>query len=342
MRQLIVLCIVLVLRLDAAAFAADRPVASIGPMSIDVITARGAGRVPLFASADWTTPRPEVTRAVLVFHGIRRNADDYFREVDKIRTGLGEAAAATLLIAPQFLNNVDVGLPGMAPDMLYWRDSDWSGGQDAAAPVPISSFEAIDAIIARLVDRRAFPNLHEVIVAGHSAGAQFVQRYAAVGGADALIGIGVHLRYVVANPSSYLYFTPDRPLSDGRFVPYSDASACPAFNRWKFGFDGELPRYVNRDAKDYAAQYAKRDITYLFGDRDTDPDHPTIDKSCMARAQGLFRFARGHNYMNYLKYYFGAGLGPRWHDIPGIGHDQAGMFGSACGLAALFDRAGCS
>lgn len=341
MWQLVVLCLFFVLPSADLARAADQPVAAIGPASVEVATARGAGRVPLFVSADWTTPRPEVTRAVLVFHGIRRNADDYFREVDKIRTGLGEAAPSVLLIAPQFLNTIDVGVRGMAPDLLYWRDSDWSGGHDATAPAPISSFEAIDAIIARLADRRLFPNLRDVIVAGHSAGGQIVQRYAVVGGAEQLIGSDVHLRYVVANPSSFLYFTPDRPNSDGRFAPFSDAS-CPAFNQWKFGFDGGLPRYVVRDAKDYAAQFAKRDITYLFGDRDIDPDHPAIDKSCMARAQGLFRFARGHNYMNYLKYYFGAEFGPRWHDIPGVGHDQARMFGSACGLAALFDRAGCS
>jgi len=39
----------------------------------------GAATFPLYLSADWSSPLPDITRAVLVLHGVLRNADDYFR-----------------------------------------------------------------------------------------------------------------------------------------------------------------------------------------------------------------------------------------------------------------------
>src|SRR3984893_19299219 len=81
------------------------------------------------------------------------------------------------------------------------------GASAPPAPAPASSFEVLDALLARLADRRLFPNLNQVVVAGHSGGAQVVQRYAIAGkGELALTRQGIGVRYVVANPSSYAYF----------------------------------------------------------------------------------------------------------------------------------------
>ena len=64
-----------------------------------------------------------------------------------------------------------------------------------------------------------------VIVAGHSGGRQLVQRYAVAGRGDgALVKAGIHVRYVVANPSSYVYFSPERPAGEG-FATFD--AACP-------------------------------------------------------------------------------------------------------------------
>ena len=41
-------------------------------------------------------------------------------------------------------------------------------------------------------------------------------------------------------------------------------------------------------------RYVSRQVTYLFGTRDTNPDHPALDKTCMAEAEGPYRYARGH------------------------------------------------
>ena len=46
-----------------------------------------------------------------------------------------------------------------------------------------------------------------MVIFGNSAGGQFVNRYAAVGrGPGALAARGIQTRFIVANPSTYLYF----------------------------------------------------------------------------------------------------------------------------------------
>jgi hypothetical protein len=41
-------------------------------------------------------------------------------------------------------------------------------------------------------------------------------------------------------------------------------------------------------------RYVARQVIYLLGTADTNPDHPALDKSCMAEAQGPYRYVRGH------------------------------------------------
>ena len=59
----------------------------------------------------------------------------------------------------------------------------WSTGRNSVNPTgqPVSSFEVLDQIITYFNDASIYPNLNEVVVAGHSMGAQMLQRYAAVG-----------------------------------------------------------------------------------------------------------------------------------------------------------------
>ena len=62
-----------------------KPVKVVAPDRLDVPTARGIARLAIFVSAAWSMPRPEVTRAVLVIHGILRNADVYYANALKAR-----------------------------------------------------------------------------------------------------------------------------------------------------------------------------------------------------------------------------------------------------------------
>jgi pimeloyl-ACP methyl ester carboxylesterase len=318
----------------------DAPVWLVADHRLTVTTPAGSGVLALYVSPDWDRPQPAITRAIVTIHGLERAASHArtIAEVGRARSGLDPGTV--LLIEPQFLDDGDVAAEHLPAETLHWSHTGWEGGDDAHGPAPISSFAALDAILARLADRAAFPALKTVVIAGHSGGGQLAQRYAVTGrGEGALTRAGIHVRYLVANPSSYVYFSPERPAGDG-FATF-DAAACPAYDHWKYGMTG-LPAYLaGEDPAALEAAYAARDVVYLLGSGDDDPNHPALDKSCMAEAEGPNRYARGLAYFRYLQRRRPIGLAHRQLLVLGVGHDSDGMFNSSCGLAALYDLPGC-
>jgi hypothetical protein len=310
-----------------------RPVKAIADARMTVTTRAGSGDIPLYLSADWSHPLPSIRRVVIVVHGVGRDADGYFRGAEAARAAAGPAGPATLLIVPQFLADIDVATYHLPAAMLRWGTEAWAAGEPAHGPAPLSSFDVFDAIMQRLADRALLPALEHVVLAGHSAGGQVVQRYSIVGRGEAAIATrGLTLRYVVANPSSYLYFSDDRPEP-------VDRAACPGFDRWKYGLAG-APPYVGATAG-LEGSFVARQVTYLLGTADTNPQQPDLDKSCGGEAQGPYRLARGLSYFAYLQARHPGMAAQRVALVPGVGHQGGAMFGSLCGLAALFDRPGC-
>jgi pimeloyl-ACP methyl ester carboxylesterase len=273
---------------------------------------------------------------VLVLHGVLRDADVYYRTALTAQAAAGQAGQATIMIAPQFLAGIDADAYHLPDKILRWSPTGWEGGENAVGPVPVSSFQALDAILARLGDRRLFPNLKQVVVAGHSGGAQVVQRYAIAGqGEAALAAEGIIVRHVVANPSSYAYFNAERP------VP-AIAASCPGFNDWKYGMGARPPWLSALSPSALEQRYVAREVIYLLGTADTNPNHPALDKTCMAEAQGPTRYERGHFYTDTMRARHGGTPNHKVWDVPGIGHDGGRMLTSACGLSALFDLPGCA
>jgi pimeloyl-ACP methyl ester carboxylesterase len=329
------------------------PVKAVADHLLPVVTARGKGALPIYisfdgAAIDLSKPQPSVVRALIIFHGKLRNADEYNQSGLAAIHSAGDAGKGTLLLTPQFLAQVDVDQYHLPPDVLRWAPETWMGGDDATS-APISSFDAIDAILARLADRKVFPNLKSVVIAGHSGGGQVVQRYAVVGhGGDVLLRAGVHVRYVIANPSSYLYFSPERPVlkPEAEYTFALPAKTCYAkYDLWKYGVK-EPPPYVGQGNFTQLEQnYLHRDVRYLLGTSDTDPNHPALDKSCSGEVEGPFRFFRGKAYFRYLELRHPeleeTSASQQLWFVPGIGHDGDKMLNSGCGLAALFDLGSC-
>ncbi|SNT44207.1 hypothetical protein SAMN05421770_11813 [Granulicella rosea] len=315
------------------------PVKAIAPSEIHVDKGGASAVLPLYVSADWSRPLPNVTRALLVFHGKLRNADEYNLSGQKA-IATAKAGDATLLITPQFLGQQDVDAFHLAPSTLRWAPEAWMGGDDATAPAAISSFDTIDAILNHLADRRIFPNLKTVVIAGHSGGGQVVQRYAVVGKApERLAALGIATRYVVANPSSYVYFSPERPLEDGSFgLPRK--TCFGKYNHWKYGTENPPPYVGDASFANLETRFITRDVIYLLGTKDTDPNHPALDKTCSAEDEGAYRYVRGHNYFRYLMGRHQA-LTQRLWDVEGVEHDGDKMFNSPCGLYALFGVGRC-
>lgn len=95
------------------------------------------------------------------------------------------------ITAPLFANEQDKGTaypfddasnsPGS--NALAWYDTEWAYGRNNMYPYGsnnISTFHVLDEIVAYYKDQNQFPNMHEIVVAGHSMGSQLIQRYAAL------------------------------------------------------------------------------------------------------------------------------------------------------------------
>ena len=328
------LCVIGLLAVDRACAITPQkvaaPVAAVAQGRLEVDTPSGRGSLPLRVSRDWTTPQPDIEHAVILIHGWSRRSLD---EGEAAAARGGEAAAHTIIVAPHFLIPADVQAHHLPASVLRWGVEDWKSGRPALAPSPVSAFDAIDVIVARLADRQIFPHLRTIVVAGHSAGGQLVQRYAAVGHAGARAGRGIELRYVVANPSSYLYFGSARPNAHENV-----GDPCATVSRWPYGFEGALPPYVQLTAAQAEATYVAQDIVYLLGSADVDPQHPELDQSCAAEAQGATRLERGRAYVDALRVREGGHLAQRVVEVPGVGHSGRAMFASVPGVATLFGR----
>jgi hypothetical protein len=256
-------------------------------------------------------------RLLVVVHGALRNSDLYLAHA---KAAAGAAGAATLIVAPQFLADVDLHGRKIPPASLYWDVESWKGGGPAIGPEPVSSFSAMDSLLRQLTESRSLSGKGSlpVVIIGNSAGGQYVNRYAAVGRApDWLAKDGIQTRFVIANPSTYLYFDKWRPV---------DVSEQEDVNRWRYGFN-EPPPYVDSSPEECLQRYVERDVTIVLGAEDRDADALLLEVSAAAMAQGANRLERGLNYAQHVRTLAGeAGLTGqhkphRLVQLAGVGHD---------------------
>ncbi|EJN08420.1 hypothetical protein PMI40_01281 [Herbaspirillum sp. YR522] len=265
--------------------------------------------------------------AVVLLHGVKRNADDYFT-IGQALLKAADMPADTLLLAPNFMTRNDRGASDAMP---LWGGGTWMQGEPSENGIAgLSSFDALDDIVRYLADRQRFPQLRQIVLVGHSAGAQLMQRYAVMNRLDDLTGaVGIHVRYVISSPSSYLYFDAMRPVGDGFAQPATDQ--CPGYDNYRYGI-GEPPAYLKRQALDgrrLFQRYAARDIIYLVGARDDDPNHRYLDRACGAALQGQTRVERQRNFVRYEQF-----LAARWN-VP-LQHPQFQVEGAAHEAGRLF------
>jgi dienelactone hydrolase len=256
------------------------------------------------------------TVAMLVVHGWGGRptwaAPEALRFREAARKMLGADAVQPFVITPSFPRRVVMKSCGVEEDgRAVWNDSwevpltqrgsqhdDWRGGGDARG-TKLSSFDVIDRIFAELSDRKRYPNLKRVVLAGFSAGGQFVGRYAAVG--KGRVRDGVEVAYMALSPSTELRLDDDVA--------------------WHYGLK-DRPRY-SRDltrAQIYANLSSRR-VWRACGVNDVlGRPHTSLDNCPEANLQGNNRLHRFRNFKEYLKGY------PEWqkmvsfYEIPEIGH----------------------
>jgi hypothetical protein len=325
--------------------AREAPVKYLATQMYTLHTPDGDASLPLNSSIDIKSSHPEITRAAIVFHGRGRDVKGYFAALERAAEQAGATGSHTLLWAPQFLREEDIEAHRLPSQFLRWHAGSWTAGEPALGPIQLSTFEVIDTLLHDLSNRSQFPNLSTVVLIGHSGGGQLLNRYAIVGRAPALLATaGIAVRFVIANPSSYFYFSDDRPQADGSIAPFRAAS-CVAFNHWRYGAI-DAPPYVGDGSaaawQQREAAYIKADVIYLLGADDTDPAQQDLDTSCAGEAEGPERLDRGEAYFRYLSARHPTEFNHRLWFVPGVAHVGSRMVESQCAIAAVFDSGVCT
>ncbi len=326
-----------------AAFSATAQVSEIGPGRLKVNLDGNILQIPYYANFRLDSLDNGIRKAIIIIHGMNRNAGDYYHNMREAASMSTYYTDSLLIIAPQFLEQDDLHALHLNASFLYWSDG-WKSGSKSKdrssdpRPARISSYSILDTLMMRLAIYH--PNLKYIVFAGHSAGGQLTNRYSA---SSPIVNTlcedyGISTRFIVANPSSYLYLDNKRVVSgtvDQFAVP---TAACSGFNDWRYGLDN-LYSYPGQFGADSIRQmFKKREVVYLLGGKDTDENSSSLDQSCMAELQGKNRLERGTIYYNYLKYYYGNDITEtqKIDTVPGVGHDNHDMFTSAKGRYWLF------
>lgn len=300
----------------------------------------GAGRFPWFhVRAGQSGP---VQRILIILHGHARDMNDSLAAGIRVAEQAG-TDAGILVVAPLFPVRTGAAACSRADTPAFeagdaeWTCSDWQEGGLAHGSA-LSAFAAMDRLLAEL--GRRWPEAHQVTLAGFSAGGQFVQRYAGF----AQIPAAMRLRFVVADPGSWLY--PDdrrpQPVKHGEAVDWRACTAaagegacdftwsvpadCPAALDWKFGLRN-LPAHLALPPETLQARRAAADIVYLEGALDTGEGpgsaYRILDKSCGARAQGPYRLQRGLAFAAHENTFIRPDRPAPLIVIPGCGHQPA-------------------
>lgn len=304
-----------------------------------------------------------ITNALVVIHGYSRDANKSFSAgLSAVKSR--NAIANTLVVTPIYQVPVSEakqcmtkGVPEAVSNELTWRCTTWIEGGLSNGLNGVSSFTAMDALLTQL--KKDFPNLSTITIAGFSAGAQMVQHY--VGFAADVSKLGVKVRYVIADPGSWLYFDPQRaqPYLNEIKVSWDQCSggpqglgqcelrmeeyntACPGINDWKYGLN-QLPDHLPWGGSKAREQYAQANISYLEGALDGNTAkgayYAILDKSCAANAQGPFRLQRGIVYAFYDRTLLSPDKRRAVTIIPNCAHDVSCVFSSKEGSEILIFR----
>lgn len=314
----------------------------------------GPARSLIYRTHSLDTRNANIRRALIMVHGTNRNADHYFTTATTAAF-LGRALEDTVVISPRIASSEGSCHDVLAANEVSWSctgDSWRSGGASPKVPA-LTSFDFVDQILRKLADTSMFPNLRAIVVAGHSAGGQFVSRYQMANRVHDTLGVTV--TYVVANPSSYAWPDATRPTPTDDAAPENargawstetphtnftygpfDARACANYDKWPAGLENRTSGYTAKTSDDQLKkQLVSRPTTYLLGQVDTLP-LGGFDSSCPAMAQGATRRARGEAFVAFLNVRMGARQAIQI--VPECGHNDRCIYTTDAVLPVIFPK----
>jgi pimeloyl-ACP methyl ester carboxylesterase len=315
-----------------------------------VVVGGGPGRSLVYRSYPLDTRNDAITRVLVSIHGAGRNADGYFHST-LAAAFLAGALENTLVVSPRLASNEGGGCQdSLATNEISWHCNLWRSGGPSPKTPNVTSFDFLDEILRKAARKETFPNVRSIVIVGHSAGGQVVNRYAMSNQVHDKLGVPV--TYIVSNPSSYAYPDSVRPTSaayDVRagapgyvvgpppnaaaFRAFGDARNCTTYDQWPFGFRNRTGYSASQSDDQLRKQLAARPTIYLLGGLDILP-LAGFDGSCAAMAQGPTRMARGQAYAKLVNEKLGAR-----HTVAVVGlcgHNARCMYTAESALPLLF------
>ena len=322
-----------------------------------VALGHGPARSLIYRTYSLDRSNDHIRRALIMIHGTLRNPDRYFQTATAAAF-LAAALDDTVVIAPR-IASADGGCHDtLAENEVSWScgGDSWRSGGSSPTAKDLTSFDFIDAIVRKLADKRVFPNMSAIVIAGHSAGGQFVNRYEMANKIHETIGVPIE--YVVANPSSYAWPDSTRPLAVNDGAPDSakaewkdesaqanysygafDGSNCARYDKWPYGLEDRTGGYTAGMSDDQLKkQLAGRPTTYLLSQVDVLP-LGGFDGSCSAMAQGATRRARGEAFVKFITDHLGA-REAKVQIVSECGHNDRCVYTTPEVLPVIFPKPG--
>lgn len=230
-------------------------------------------------------------RVVFVLHGVGRNGEEYRDNwIDLARRhGLR-------VYVPEFSR---ASFPGAE---AYNLGSEPRGEDD-----PPGAYDAIEPLFDHIRETRGV-SAGTYVIFGHSAGAQYVHRFACFVDAP---------RFDLAIAANAGWYT----------LPDAEAE-------WPYGLKGV-------ESSCDAQRWLERPLVLLLGDADTDPQDRSLRRTPEADAQGPHRFARGqffHAQAAAVAAHRNWTFNWRIGTVRGVAHDNAAMARAAAGWIAAEDE----
>ena len=316
----------------------------------------GPARSMIYRTYSLAARHDNVRRAFILVHGTNRNADHYFATATAAAF-LAGALPDTIVIAPHFSSSDRGCTDKLETNEVSWScgGDSWRSGGTSSSHKDLTSFDFMDEILRTLAKKSLFPNLAAIVVAGHSAGGQYVTRYEMANRVHDTLGVPV--TYVVANPSSYAWpdATRAKSIDDAvaasakegwntenvhtkfTFGPFDAGAAnCPNYNRWPLGLTERTGGYTAQMTDEQLKkQLVSRPTTYLLGQVDTLP-LGGFDSSCSAMAQGPTRRARGEAFVKFVNEQLGAQH--KVQIVPECGHNDRCIYTTDAVFPVIFPK----
>ena len=224
----------IVFTLFSVSLASAAPCITANPSCTEWVSLGTApARALIYRTYSLETRNEAITRALIVVHGAGRDADNYFRNA-LAAAFLAGALDNTVVIAPRMASAAANCHDLLAPNEISWNCNTWRSGGPAISNPDVTSFDFLDEVLRKVARKEIFPNLKLIVVTGHSAGGQVLNRYEMANQVHDKLGVPV--TYVVSNPSSYAWPDSTRPTDAAYSVQAHAPGYIPAIDRQCRGF----------------------------------------------------------------------------------------------------------